>query len=353
LARTPRITGSPEAAQARSYCASELEALGFTVVVRTFTYSQFPARFATPCFGLWCILTLWLTAKLGSTGLARASLALSVISIVVLVGGGIWLARRGVTSFPALRREGVNLEATRGKAGPGIWLVAHSDSKSQLVPMLGRVISVVLLSLSWIAMLLLGLISLVGAEPSTARVWDIVAGLGILGGAGIAATIVGNRSAGAVDNASGVAVVLAVLEALPRDIPLGVLITDAEEMGLAGARAAAGVMPPAIAINVDGVDDDGTVMSMYSGAPPQRLLNLLTEASGALGEPLVARRLIPGVLVDGIALADAGWTVVTLSRGTARTLRRIHTKADNLHEMTGAGIPIVARIVSRIVQELS
>ena len=353
LARVPRFTGSPEAADARRYCARELERLGFTVVERRFTYSQFPARYATPCAGLWSAGALVVAALMAEQGTPRASLLISVASLVVLAATGVWLARRGVLAFPAARREGVNVEATRGQPSPRVWLVAHTDSKSQLVPMLGRVISVVLLASSWAGAIVLATYVLARDSSVSSIAWSVVAVAGAMGGLGVACTVVGNRSPGAVDDASGVAAVLAAAALLPGDSSVGVLITDAEEMGLAGARAAARVMPRATAINVDGVDDHGMVMAMYSGAKPERLLNASAAASRAEGELLRERRLIPGVLVDGIAFADAGWMVVTLSRGTARTLRRIHTQADSLEQMRGDGIPIVARIISRTVLELS
>ena len=67
-----------------------------------------------------------------------------------------------------------------------------------------------------------------------------------------------NDSNGAVDNSSGVVSVLLAAQSAqsPRDI--GVLITSAEELGLAGARVWAPSAPPeAEAINCDTVDDSG------------------------------------------------------------------------------------------------
>ena len=353
LGRTPRFTGSRENEEARAYCARELERLGFTVAERRFTYSQFPARLATPCAGLWGALTFFAARTVARGGSPGASLTVSLVSLALLGVVGSWLARRGVLDAPLLRHDGVNLEGVRGAGVPNVWLVAHTDTKSQLVPMLGRVMSVVVLGASWLAMIVLAAIALARGSAFPPIIWDTVAVVGVVGALGVAATVVGDRSPGALDNASGVAVVLAAAELVPRDAPLGILITDAEEMGLAGARSASRTLARATAINVDGVDDQGALSAMYSGSRSAALLRSVSRVAEADGEQVTERRLIPGVLVDGVALADAGWNVVTLSRGTARTLRRIHTRNDSLERMTGAGIPIVARIVSRIVQELS
>jgi hypothetical protein len=61
--------------------------------------------------------------------------------------------------------------------------------------------------------------------------------------------------------------------------------------------------------------------------------------------PWKVGRLPPGVLLDGVALADAGWDVVTLSRGTLRTVARIHTPADALEHLSGDGIATAAAII--------
>ena len=142
-------------------------------------------------------------------------------------------------------------------------------------------------------------------------------------------SVVGRRNAGALDNASGVAAVLDAAAALLRPLPIGVLITDAEELALAGARAWARSRPAGVALNCDSVDDDGPLTAMFTRRPPSRLLSALAEASAASKETLRVRRLVPGILTDSVALADAGWETLTLSRGTLRTLLRIHTSRDN------------------------
>jgi len=63
--------------------------------------------------------------------------------------------------------------------------------------------------------------------------------------------------------------------------------------------------------------------------------------------------LLPGVLTDSVALADAGWETLTLSRGSARTLQRIHTSRDTLAWMSGSGISGAARVLAITALELS
>ena len=65
------------------------------------------------------------------------------------------------------------------------------------------------------------------------------------------------------------------------------------------------------------------------------------------------RRTIPGILTDGVALANAGWSAVTLSRGTLRTLARIHRPADNVGRTRGDGISVMARLLAQAVREIA
>jgi hypothetical protein len=243
-----------------------------------------------------------------------------------------------------MRRAGVNIEATRGPSPAKLWLVAHLDSKSQPVPMLVRMAGVVVLAvgLGGVALSLL-------VRPSAAVAALVVAWVG---GLPLMLSVVGERSAGALDNASGVAAVLDAAAALSPALPIGVLISDAEELSLAGARAWARSRPAGVALNCDSIDDGGPLTAMFTRRRPSRLLSTLAEASAASKETLRIRRLLPGILTDSVALADAGWETLTLSRGTLRTLLRIHTSRDNLQSMRGVGIAGAARVLARTASRL-
>jgi hypothetical protein len=65
-----------------------------------------------------------------------------------------------------------------------------------------------------------------------------------------------------------------------------------------------------------------------------------------------ARRLLPGILVDAVALADAGWRAVTVSRGSLATLARIHTAADALPRLRGDGVAAAAALLAALAEAL-
>lgn len=346
LAASPRPAGSPAEALARAYCADELSPFGFRIAEERFEYSTIPGRFATPAAGAVSIVALGAAGHLGSRG--HAALALGVLIVAMILGsiGASWLARHGVTRLPLGRATAINLSATRG-SDPGTWLVAHLDSKSQPVPMVARVLGIIASATLWLIALGVATAQLIGAPLELSWVWISVGGL--LAGLPVAASFVGTRSPGALDNASGVATVLEAARMVERSAPLGILLTSAEELGLAGARAWAATHPAALAINCDGIDDAGALTCMYARRRGSRTGAALESAAIRLGVSLRVRRLIPGILTDAVALADAGWDCTTISRGNWRTLARIHSTGDRADRLGGSGVVEAAVVVAATV----
>lgn len=351
IAGVPRPAGGQAETAARAHCARVLRDAGFDVGEEPFEYSAFPGRYATPVGGGASTLLVVAAMVVASRGRPDVATAILALGGAALAAVAVWTARAGVVSAPWMRRRGLNLAATRGASWPSVWLVAHLDSKSQPIPMLVRAGAIALHGATWATALLLCVADWLGG--SLAATWSPVGAAAIVTGLPIMASVVGDRSAGAIDNASGVAAVLLAAAALPRDRSFGVLVTSAEELGLAGARAWVRTRAPATALNCDGIDDGGELLCMYSGHRPARLVAAFEHAARAEGAALGVRRLLPGVLVDGVAFADAGWEVLTLSRGTIGTLARIHTPRDSLEMLTGAGIDEAVPVLTSVARELS
>jgi hypothetical protein len=276
-------------------------------------------------------------------------IAVASTLLALTIGALAWLGTAGVLALPLMRRRGINLQAVRGGAEPTVWLVAHIDSKWQPVSMIARVAGVVGTSAGVIVLFALTLVHGAHADRAAAAVLMLT----WLMSTPLMLSIVGSAyNTGALDNASGVAAVLAAAELTPPASRVGVLITDAEELALAGARAWAQSRAPSIALNCDSVDDDGQLTVMYSGTRPDALASRLVRAASAHGEEARVMRLIPGVLTDSVALADAGWETLTLSRGNFRTLRRVHTSRDTLAYLGGNTIDVAARILADTATEL-
>ena len=342
IAAAPRPAGSEREAAARRYCAEVLGSLGFDVTEVPFEYSAAPGRWATPIGGALSMVGIAAVGHAGNRDAPLASLGIMLGLLVIALPLAMWTARRGVLSLRIARRQGVNLVATRGGTAPPCWLVAHLDSKSQPIPTSVRALGIVVSVLVWIVALVTAVAQWRGAD--VAAWWVPITLAGLVAALPVLASVVGDQSPGALDNASGVATVLGAAERM-NGAPVGVLLTSAEELGLAGARAWATTREPRIALNCDGVDDTGTLVCMRSGRG--RSASRALEMGAALtGVRLQVRGLIPGLLVDAVALADAGWDTATLSRGTWGTLARVHRPHDDLRRMTGAGIDEAARVLS-------
>lgn len=332
-----------------------LEEHGFTTTDAPFEYSAFPGRWATPMGGAIGFATIAGGCHLGAHGSPGAALALLVPALGFLAIGGRWMARSGVLSFPADRRTGVNVEARRASgAAPRVWLMAHLDTKSQPVSTALRAAGIVFSSLAWATAIVAAVLALAGWSSSQ-EVWVACAVAGALGSIPIMASVVGSRSDGALDNASGVASVIAAALRLPAHARVGILLTTAEELGLAGARAwvkhRVGERVPVL--NCDGVDDDGSIVLMYSGRRPRHVMDAALRTARDLAIEARPLPLIPGLLVDGVAFADDGWETITVSRGRLRTLDRVHRPSDNLDHMQGRGIEEVARLLASTATQLA
>ena len=233
--------------------------------------------------------------------------------------------------------EGINLIAVRPRVRITMWLAAHYDSKGQPLSMAGRLL--------WVAAALLVLpVAGVATVAGSASAWWWLAAF-ILPAGFLLLNVATDWSPGAVDNATGILTVLATLDQLPPDAPVGAVLLDAEELGLVGARALvrerANLLQDTAVINFDGIDDRGGPIAFeHRGGP-------LTRAIAArLGTK--PRRRLP-VVVDGLALAAACRECLTIMKGDWGTTRVIHTLRDAPDRLTLKGVQWVAQAMASVL----
>lgn len=268
------------------------------------------------------------------------------------------------------RYETVNVVARlpgnfKAPARPHLYLVAHSDSKSQALPLAAR-------------MLLIGLASLFAvsfAALSVVRPWvpDVTSAAAL---AGVAALLTGapvlvllaagagNESPGALDNASGMGLVAHLAEVLvaarpPLDVTF--LVTGAEELGVVGATAyvlaaqRSGLLQRQQAgglfvLNFDGVGSSGR-LALVGGAKASRLGALVRAACAELSLPLGHLPLV-GAMFDHMPFAEAGCEAVSLVT-LGRAGLRVHTPADSADKLHVEGFRKAGEVALKVVERLA
>ncbi len=351
IAELPRAAGSAGEERARTYCADYLRRAGFTVTEEQFSYSPVPGKWAVPVFG---VLSLtWFVGLAGSLDRTVPEQTVhALLPILPLIGLIYIFAQRAIRRPRHFLKRATNLVATRGPA-PRIWLMAHLDSKSQRVPMLLRIAGILTASAALAATTVASFIPLVYDLGNA--FWIPVTIAGAAGSVAVLLSTVGNRSRGAVDNATGVAAALLTAAESGPDAEVGVLLTSAEELGLAGAWAwvreqAATYASPNVrhAINFDGLDDVGVLTCMSDA--DNRVAALLRTASASPDSQLSFRGVLPGIMVDANALNETGWDAVTVSKGNLSTLARIHTAGDTPDRLTGSGVAEAVELVTKFLK---
>jgi hypothetical protein len=338
----PRLVGSHGAREVGGVIRACFEGLGYEVSEREFRFNPWPGRFGITAVGvvylLGTVAAAWFLYMNNPYG------ALTLLLIVLFLAGLIaMLARPAIDALPIGSVPGVNMMAQRPGARPRYIIMAHRDSKSQPVPLAFRGPAIVVGVLVWVALLAAALAHT--ARPLNPSLILLAGALAAVAGVILILCWVDNRSEGALDNASGVVTALNIAAREAESGDVAFLITDAEELGLAGSRAAAPHLPPVYGvINIDGLDDDGPfyVLERFGvlrkqGLAPHLAAALLQEADYR-EEPANRRDLPFGIPVDHIPLVRAGIPALTLMRGTTKSLRRVHHAADSLDNLQGDGI---------------
>lgn len=328
-----REAGTPAATEARRLLSDHFQALGFQVEVQRFAFSTGTLA-ALPVFGAglgWItVITLPLLLLGGAPRWGAAAIWLVGLVALSVVAAGIalaWAPARGE------RREDANLIVRRPEAEVNRWIVAHVDTKAQGQSMAGRLVALGVMLLAVLSMTALVL----------ARVWMVPATTLVAGAAGLvlAASVLAararlqGRTVGARDNGSGM--VAALVAAETSDERTGYIFTGAEEFGLVGARILAQQTPALVrgrdVINLDTIDDTGTVAIVAHDRRGAELAERLASALQAPGFRVRRRHLPPGILVDSVALARAGARAVTVARLDWGTLRSLHTSRDSVEHL--------------------
>jgi Peptidase family M28 len=242
-------------------------------------------------------------------------------------------------------------------ARPPILLVAHSDSKSQALPLVARMGLVGLASLA----------ALVFAVLSVLRLWipwvtspAALAGLiAILSGVPLLLLLMagsGNASPGAIDNAAGAGLVLHLAEYLcahPPSRPVTVLITGAEELGLLGSlafvqAAGADAQRGATVLNFDGIGTAGRLAMVGGGGGP---LDQTVRAACRALQISLGRLPLVGAQFDHLPFADVRIDALSLV-SVGRAALSVHTAHDDISKLDIEGFRQAGQVALKVIEAL-
>lgn len=356
LAR-PRRSGTAGSRTVEADLRRRFEAAGYEVHELPFEFSCWPGRFGVPVIGLILGATHVLAAHSILTGRNGVALTALLIATILVVAGAV-AARVWVWSLPWGRVATANWLVHRPGAKPKFVVMAHRDSKSQVVSLFLRLGAVAIAPPAFICMAGVAVASWFRPGGIPPALVLTIAAVGVASAVVLVLCYAGNASPGALDNASGLVALLAVAERERNADDVALLVTDGEELGLVGALVAARELRDVAAvINLDGLDDSGDlrVLRGWIGLPLRsgaRLARIVRDVARRLGERPHSSRVPLGLMLDHVPFAEVRVPAVTIMRGRVSAMWRIHRPSDDATRMTGAGIVRTAAVVSEVLAEL-
>ncbi len=366
----PRRTGSAGERETIEFLEESFSIIDFPLARQKFTFSALPCIVGVRLLpiAIWILLLAAMALQSSSAGTA---LALFLLLLVASVPGTRW--NRLVETIYNLRlsvRNATNLVAVLepGELKGRLVLMAHHDSKSQTLPLFLRHLlhTVFFIGVAGVALMYIAF-ALMGAVGWTMYLWfpSLLLGIPLFL---VLVNFSCNGSPGAIDNASGLAILLEVARNLKRERMSGLevvfLLTGAEEEGLAGAIRFAQVMKGAYhthntyVVNLDGVGSPGglTLSSRHSFPPVRtggRLETILLKIAGEMKIPVrkIYFPISPGL--EHIPVAHKGYRSVTLtSSGFDPATLSIHTARDTPENIDPAVMSDCVSLLVKLAKEL-
>ncbi len=330
----PRAIGSPGERATAEYIAQKMAELGLKVDRQEFLASFFPLFLASRMMATISIVFLLIIGKIFYQLPIIVPMLLIILLIQVPIISLAIFGTRFLTFGRGVRTKNIIGRLFCSQDKPTIVVVAHYDSKSQTTNMAVRVICflvpvAVCVVLFFASVVLLGHWAVI---PKTA-VWILIA-LAVICLAFQFVSRTSNRSPGAIDNASGVAMLLALAGDLPQRLVgranLVFLASGAEEAGLTGAvqyvLAYRGELDPqrTLIFNFDSLGTGGKVVMVS----PRRLRKIEGNVLVRYGFSLRHLPLILGVGMDHMPFNRMGYRAMSFTQGSARSAWRMHSPED-------------------------
>jgi hypothetical protein len=348
----PRLSSTSGEEKAGEYIIAQLRSCGLEPREHPFTYSIFPYAVVLRVSVLLqaCLLLVGILQSEARPWLA-ASLALLLLGLTLSSTRWGKLFEAAYDVGPRRKSRNIYVRLPAEGPGPNLIFLAHYDSKSQTMPIVMRVLFYILFYAGVVSLAVAILAFLAAGHGAVIREMFLGAGMIVsLLSLPIVLNFTGNKSPGALDNASGAGIVLELARCLGGKIPPGIdvtfVFTGAEEMGLAGAIrfgqqfGASYHGRETLCLCYDGAGAEGKLRLTTSyGVPPVRTsrelvklaLSFCRRAGIACGETY----LPVGAGLEQTPIAHRGFDVLTVHSGRlGHPLFAVHSPGDlpeNLH----------------------
>jgi hypothetical protein len=355
----PRAVGSEGERRCAALLAHLLGCHDLEVRVQPFGVSRWPLRVATylmPVLAAACMLAaaLFLPDRPVLSTVILAAMVAAVIASTRLHRFGDRLFDMG----RQVRSANIVARTRRWSAErPSLLFMAHYDSKSQPTPIAVRLGALFMAVGSVVVLLGVALsVAFELYEPGAFTLW-LPATIGLVSLLLLFLGFPGNRSPGAMDNGSGLAVMLALADELPglcgQRFNLMFVATGAEELGLGGALRFAqefgGELDPerTLCINFDILGGGGKVRLAGSKRS-------IGSEGGNLERRLRAGRLpvILGAGMDHMRLEAAGFRAFSLTQSDLRSLWHVHGPRDTIDRVGTDQLARIAGAVGELAKSL-
>jgi len=363
----PRKTGSAGWHKSRDYIVAELQKLGYAVLGEKFPIQADPSLFnrGLITFTLLLLVVSYLVSK-GSPLLAALLMFLPPFAVATAsLAWNAWISsgklRLKPQAFP-----GVNLVADlppQGESQGRVLLVAHYDSKGQSLSLPERSLLLLCLVLLCLIVALLYLsashVGLAPFPPPSRKQMAFLSAVAALCALMIYRNKTFDTSPGALDDASGVGVLLTLAEAMKEEPPtrtrVTFLFTDAEEEGLLGAWSYLKSHPGELSLsdtyilNLEGIGLEGRLL--FLGKWGSELAARILRLAKGRGIPLRPCPFLPGVLMDHLPFRWQGLQAATLFCLSFKSFY-IHTPKDRPDLLEEGGLREAGELALSFIREI-
>ncbi|NHI93535.1 MAG: M28 family peptidase [Candidatus Lokiarchaeota archaeon] len=368
----PRLSGSEGWKKCRQIIKDEFKKYGYEVKTQefksTFTFQRILQVLMIPIIALFLIIIIgyifipWMS-------LILCILILCGVPFITKIGSTGSSIREPPKNYFLGENIFVHLKSKNSKIK--LVLMAHHDSKSQVLPIFLRVVCFIFLFIGAVCICLFGLIFSILkiffflTSPILDILIIIFGCIGSVPAILLGFNFVTNISPGALDNGTAVALVMELSRILKnntfKNVDITFLLTDAEELGLLGAKAfikefGGKIYDKNISLFLNfeapgAIDSEFELVTSF-GIPKQKTSKKLNEyirkAATLMNWELKERYWPFGVMADHNPILNAGYQATLmdcLSIGGG-----IHTKNDNMTKVSKENLQNAGLLVEKIIE---